>query len=173
MFHQRNISAHALFVAADVPADGFFNTGTFQHGEFSAQGIFGTQNFQHLNISAQGYFGAWIFRHMDISAPCKAIWTFRQWHFGTCGNVPKCPCAEMSSCRNVPPPPPQYLADQLTHGGLYTYMERELVAIFLKSEIKREYSRTILTTSENWLLSKIWMVWLKNWARHAHFKLEV
>ena len=102
MFHHRNILAHAPFSAADVPADGLFNTGTFRHRVFLARGIFGTRNFRHLNISAQGYFGTWTFRHMDILAPCKAIWTFRHRHFGTCATVPKCPCAEMSLCQNVP-----------------------------------------------------------------------
>ena len=41
---------------------------------------------------------------MDILAPCKAIWTFWHRHFGTCATVPKCPCAEMSLCQNVPVP---------------------------------------------------------------------
>ena len=63
---------------------------TFWHKDFLARGHFGTR-----------YFGTWTFRHMDIWAPCKAIWTFWHRHFGTCATVPKCPCAEMSSCRNI------------------------------------------------------------------------
>ena len=39
-------------------------------------------------------------------------------------------------------------------------------------EILTRYSRTILTSSKNWLISKIWRVRLKNWARHANFKFE-
>ena len=35
MFHHGNISAHAAFGPADIPADGRFNTGTFGHGDFS------------------------------------------------------------------------------------------------------------------------------------------
>ena len=98
MSHQGNISAHASFGAADVPANGLFNTRMFRHGEFSARGIFGMRNFRHLNISAQGYFGTWTFWHMDILAPCKAIWTFRHRHFGTCATLPKCPHAEIFLC---------------------------------------------------------------------------
>ena len=41
---------------------------------------------------------------MDILAPCKAIWTFQHRNFGNCATVRKCPCAEMSPCRNVPVP---------------------------------------------------------------------
>ena len=52
-----NFPPHTPFGAADVLADGHFNTGMFRHGEFLARGIFGTRNFRHLNISAQGYFG--------------------------------------------------------------------------------------------------------------------
>ena len=42
ILYHRNISAHALFDTADVPADGLNNIGTFRHGEFSTLGIFGT-----------------------------------------------------------------------------------------------------------------------------------
>ena len=48
-FHHGNILAHAPLSAANVLADGHFNTGTFRHGEFSAQGIFGMRNFRHRN----------------------------------------------------------------------------------------------------------------------------
>ena len=68
MFHHRNILAHAPFHAADVPADGHFNTGTFQHGDFLAQGLFGTRIFQHRNISARGHFGTWSFRYSSRGA---------------------------------------------------------------------------------------------------------
>ena len=51
-------------------------------------------------------------------------------------------------------------------------MERELFSIFLYQKLKEiiliRYIRIILTTSKDKLISKIWRVWLKNWARHAH-----
>ena len=37
MCHHGNILAHAPFGAANVPADGRFNRGTFQHGEILAR----------------------------------------------------------------------------------------------------------------------------------------
>ena len=86
---------------ADVPADGRFNTGRFQHGDFSAWGIFSMRNFWHHGHFSTGYFGTWTFRHIDFLAPCKAIWTFWHRHFSTCATVPKGPCAKMSPCRNV------------------------------------------------------------------------
>ena len=101
MFHHGNISAHALFGAADVPANGLFNNRTFQHGEFLAWGIFGTRNFWHLNISAQGYFGT-LQSNMDVSAQ-----TFRHLCYcakmSPCQNIQvlKCPCAEKSLCGKV------------------------------------------------------------------------
>ena len=72
-FHHGNISAHAPFGAADIPADGLL-----------PQECFDMRNFRHREFSAQ--------------------WTFQHRHFGTCAIVPKCPCAEMSPCRNVPVP---------------------------------------------------------------------
>ena len=74
---------------------------TFRQKDFSARGYFGTRNFQHHGRFSTGYFSTCTFRHMDILAPCKAIWMFRHRHFGTCANVRKCPCVEMSPCRNV------------------------------------------------------------------------
>ena len=68
MFHYGNIWAGTPFGTADIPADGHFNTGTFQHWDFLAQGIFGKRNFQQRNILAQEHFGTGTFRHMDISA---------------------------------------------------------------------------------------------------------
>ena len=65
----------------------------FRHEDISAPGIFGTIDM--------GYFGTWTFRHVDILAPCKGIWTFWHRHFSTCATMPKCPCAEMSLCRNI------------------------------------------------------------------------
>ena len=80
MCHHGNISAHAPFGA--VP--------------------FGRWMFQQGNLSTWGNIGTVNFRHMDILAPCKAIWTFRHRHFGTCATVPKRQCAKNSSCRKVP-----------------------------------------------------------------------
>jgi hypothetical protein len=37
MFHHGTISARAPFGSENIPADGRFNTGTFQHGDFLAQ----------------------------------------------------------------------------------------------------------------------------------------
>ena len=91
MFHHGNISAHAPFGTADVPADGLFNTGTFRHGEFSAQGIFGTRNFRHRDISAPEHFSTWIFWHL-----AKEYGHFGR-HLGTCATVLKHPPADM--CR--------------------------------------------------------------------------
>ena len=54
-------------------------------------------------------------------------------------------------------------------------MEREIVSIFFSyqklKEILIRYSWIILTASKDRLISKIWRVWLKNWARHAHLNL--
>ena len=51
------ISACAPFGTTDVLADGRFNLGMFQHGDFSARGIFGTGTFRHGDISSHGRFG--------------------------------------------------------------------------------------------------------------------
>ena len=83
MFHHGNILAHAPLGAVDVPADGHFNTGTFQRGDISAPEHFGTWIFGHLS-KQYGRFGT------DISAPmllCRNV------------HVPKCPRAEMFLCR--------------------------------------------------------------------------
>ena len=129
MFHHRNILAHAPFGAADVPADGCFNTGTFWHGDFLAWGLFGTRNFRHRNISARGHFGTWTFWHSSTGAKMtvpKHPYCFARcqnvngainsscWKFPVrksphvkifpCWNVhlPKCPQCQMFSCGNVP-----------------------------------------------------------------------
>ena len=102
MFHHGNISACAPYGHADVPTDGHFNMGTFWHGDFSAWGILDTMDISAHDILAREHFCTWTFLHMDILALCKAIWTFWHRHFGTCATVPKCPCAEMSPCRNFP-----------------------------------------------------------------------
>ena len=79
------------FQHRNVSTWGIFGMGNFRHKEFLAPEHFGTGIFRHLNISEQGYFG-------------KAIWTVQHRHFGTCATVPKCPCAEISPCRNVSVP---------------------------------------------------------------------
>ena len=101
MFHHGNISARAPFGAADVPADGHFNTGTFRHGDFSARGIFGTRNFRHRNISARGHFGTWTFRHSSTGAEMSV--PKRPYCFARCQNIHvlKCSGAEISPWRNV------------------------------------------------------------------------
>jgi hypothetical protein len=86
MFHPGNILVRAPFGTGDIPVDGRFNTGTFQHRgflaqEFSARGIFGIGTFRHGEISAHGHFGTWTFRQKDISA---------HGHFGIEAQVPKC-----------------------------------------------------------------------------------
>ena len=53
MFNHKNISAGTLSRPANVPLDGHFNTGTFQHGDISAR-----------DISAPEHFGTWIFWHL-------------------------------------------------------------------------------------------------------------
>ena len=40
-------------------------------------------------------------------------------------------------------------------------------------EILIRYSTIILTASKDSLISKIWRVWLKNWAHYTHLKFEV
>ena len=63
----------------------------------------------------------------------------------------------------------------ILHGGLYRWRENSL-PFFLYQKLKEiltRYSRTILTASKDRLISKIWRVWLKNWARHAHLNFEV
>ena len=64
---------------------------------------------------------------------------------------------------------------QFTHGGFYRWIKNSLVFFLYQKlkEILTRYSRTISKASKNWLISKIWRVWLKNWARHAHFKFKV
>ena len=101
MFYPESISACAPFGDA---ADGRFNKQTCQHEDFSAQGIFSMRNLWHHGHFGKGYLGTRTFRHMDILAPCEAIWMFWLGHFGTCAIVPKCPCAKMSPCWNVPVP---------------------------------------------------------------------
>ena len=73
-----------------------FDMGNFRHGEFLARGIFGTRTFRHRDISAPERFGTWIFWH--LAKQCG--------HFGTDISAPgpKCPCAEMSPCRDAPVP---------------------------------------------------------------------
>ena len=107
MFHHGNISARAPFGAADIPADGHFNMGTFRRGDFSAWGLFGMRNFQHRNISARGHFGTWTFRHSSTGAEMSV--PKRPYYFARCQNihVPKCSGAKislskMSPCGNVP-----------------------------------------------------------------------
>ena len=57
-----HVSAYALFGAADIPADGGFNTETFRHGDFSCTG-----NFWHLDFLAQEHFGKGIFWYPGCS----------------------------------------------------------------------------------------------------------
>ena len=61
MIHHGNILAHAPFGAANVPADGRFNT-----GNVSTSGLFCTRNFLHKEFLARGIFGTGTFQHMDI-----------------------------------------------------------------------------------------------------------
>ena len=58
-----------------------------------------------------------------------------------------------------------------THGGLYRWRENSLPFLLYQKlkEILTRYSRTILEASKDWLISKIWRVWLKNWAHHGRF----
>jgi hypothetical protein len=91
------------FGAADVPADGHFNTGTFQHGDFLAQGLSGTRNFWQRNISAQGHFSTWTFRHSSTGAKClcrNVHISLQGAKISLCQNVqvPKIPRAEISPC---------------------------------------------------------------------------
>ena len=103
-YHHQDISEHACFGPADVPAHkhfvymGISSTWTFQHKAFSTEGHFATRNFLHHRHFGTVYFGTLTFQHMDIWALCKAIWTFCHIYFGTCATVPKCPCAEMFQC---------------------------------------------------------------------------
>ena len=55
-------------------------------------------------------------------------------------------------------------------------MDGELFSIFFYQKLKEiliRYIRIILKASKDRLISKIWRVWLKNWARHAHLNFEV
>ena len=104
MFHHGNILARAPFGAADVLADGHFNTVTFRHGDFLAQGLFGTRTFRHRNISARGHFGTWTFRHSSTGAEMSV--PKRPYCFARCQNIHvlKCSDAKISLCRNVQVP---------------------------------------------------------------------
>ena len=117
MFHHRN-QAREPFGAADIPAEGHFNTGTFRHGDFSARGIFGTGTFRHGDITAHGYFsiveqvpkclcvnvhialqGAKISRFRNVQVrkyPCTEMFLCQKFL------VPKIPRAENTLCRNIP-----------------------------------------------------------------------
>ena len=55
-------------------------------------------------------------------------------------------------------------------------MDEELFYIFLYQKLKEiliKCIRIILKASKDKLISKIWSVWLKNWAHHAHLNFEV
>ena len=128
MFHHRNISAHALFGAADVPANGHFNTVTFRHGEFSARGIFGTG----------------IFWHMDILGPCKAIWTFRQ----------MCYCILRVSVQEIKPLGGHF-ACLLWEFDFYE-VEKKILLFFKKEEGNLEYPRSKITLEGKALFFQDW-----------------
>ena len=128
MFHHRNISAHALFGAADVPANGHFNTVTFRHGEFSARGIFGTG----------------IFWHMDILGPCKAIWTFRQ----------MCYCILRVSVQEIKPLGGHFAC--LRWEFDFYEVEKKILLFFKKEEGNLEYPRSKITLEGNALFFRDW-----------------
>ena len=66
-------------------------------GDISSWGLFGMRIFRHKNILAWVFFGT-----MDISAwGCYDTGKFQNKDISAHGNVPKCPCAEMSICHNV------------------------------------------------------------------------
>ena len=101
MFHHGNIWTHMLIGAADILADGRFNTGLFWHRNFSAQGIFGTGTFWYEFVLAHGqmkFSGAQIYR-----AKMSMVLKIPHAKKPPCQKVPilKRSCVETSICQNV------------------------------------------------------------------------
>ena len=67
----------------------------------------------------------------------------------------------------------QYLP--LGLGLLYIWTDTlgTFFATFVIMKIYRNNSNTICTSSKNITSPKIWRMWLKNWAHHAHFNFEL
>ena len=60
-------------------------------------------------------------------------------------------------------------------GLLYTWTDSlgTFLVTFVIMKISKNDSNIICRSSKNITFSKIWRVWLKNWARHAHFNFKL